>query len=80
MREVPNCHPVRDLTLGVGETFAAISLLIAVIAREKAQLPVHLIPDLMRWLDIPPAHPHRADRQTSAAGLNIRLRRATPVI
>jgi hypothetical protein len=44
------------ITLGVGETFAAISLLIAVIAREKAELPVHLMPDLMRWLDIYAGH------------------------
>jgi len=44
------------ITLGVGETFAAISLLIGVIARGKAQLPADLMPDLMRWLDIYPGH------------------------
>jgi len=44
------------ITLGVGETFAAISLLIAVIARERAQLPADLIANLMRWLDIYAGH------------------------
>ena len=44
------------ITLGIGETFAAISLLIAVIAREKAALPGGLMPDLMRWLDIYAGH------------------------
>lgn len=44
------------ITLGVGETFAAISLLIAVIAREKAQLPADLITNLMCWLDIYAGH------------------------
>jgi len=44
------------ITLGVGETFAAICLLIAVIAREKAQLPADLMPDLMRWLDTYAGH------------------------
>jgi len=44
------------ITLGVGETFAAISLLIAVIAREKAQLPADLKTSLMCWLDIYAGH------------------------
>ena len=44
------------ITLGVGETFAAICLLIAVIAREKAQLPADLMPDLVRWLDTYAGH------------------------
>jgi hypothetical protein len=39
------------IAIGIGETFAAISLLITVIAREKATLPRDLLCALTAWLD-----------------------------
>ena len=39
------------IAIGIGETFAAISLLITVIAREQAMLPGDLVCALTAWLD-----------------------------
>jgi hypothetical protein len=39
------------IAIGIGETFAAISLLIAAVARERVTLPRDLVCALTAWLD-----------------------------